>query len=269
MSWLMILLSPESGTGTSTPPQLEHRTCMCYLIQTLVNPPPVMALSSVAPISCNSSELIGGPSIHVPSAWQQTPQPLLPESSGYSAQHRHYTAQCKCWGWMAHNPPPTEMISLEISVVFEAGGKKKNFKWVDLARHSSLQGYFYNDCLHASNKKGLKAIVFKSKQFILFIIMPAINATTITSSTSSGSSPAPLQKKIATTFLSPNCNQIKEALHAGGACKFNVRTVFWQRIIQVDFYAIPMCDLDDLVTKKSTFDIQDAELISGSVQLDL
>ena len=45
-------------------------------------------------------------------------------------------------------------------------------KWIDLSKHPSLQPYFYNKCLHASNRKGSKAPVFKSKQFGLFIIVP-------------------------------------------------------------------------------------------------
>ncbi|KAI6004803.1 hypothetical protein EDD15DRAFT_2359683 [Pisolithus albus] len=414
--------------------------------QASVNPPRVVAMSSAAPdlhklsgpgmmppppipaarhkfipeYQCSPPNYLtpspGGPTVHVPSAWQKVPQPLPPGSSGYSAQHRHYAAQRERWGRMAHNPPPAETISLEISAVFEAGGKKKNLrannigsiceglkdvdalstarelagialetliprikayspqfywqedefivrdsKWVDLSRHASTQGYFYNECLHASNRKGSKATVFKSKQFMLFVVVPAKQweefekfreklqssppihgqqmslanssatspphssistpvvtrrATTSepssplvisremvttassdvfdrpishdvihhrdgnkatsgkrhhrhTSSTSSGSASVPPQKKFATTFSSPDPGQIKEALQTGGACDFDVRTVFRQRIIQVDFYAIPTCDIDDLVNKKAAFDIRDTELICGNIRLDL
>ena len=39
-------------------------------------------------------------------------------------------------------------------------------------RHSSAQPYFYGDCLNASNRKNSKAVVFKTKQFSLFVIVP-------------------------------------------------------------------------------------------------
>ena len=82
----------------------------------------------------------GRPNVYVPSAWNnvQLPAPpiaraassalsaLPPGSSGYSAQHLQYAAQRERWAQMAHHPPPAETISLEISAVFEAGGKKKN-----------------------------------------------------------------------------------------------------------------------------------------------
>jgi len=45
-------------------------------------------------------------------------------------------------------------------------------KWVDLMKHPSAQPYFYGDCLNASNRKNSKAIVFKTKQFGLFVIVP-------------------------------------------------------------------------------------------------
>ncbi|KAI5990965.1 hypothetical protein EDD15DRAFT_2197753 [Pisolithus albus] len=205
-------------------------------------PPPLLATAQhkfapgfqSSPSMIHSEHPPGGPSVHVPSAWQKCPSPANPRASGhivalppgstsYNVQHMQYAAQCEHWVHMAHNPPPAETISLEIWAVFEGGGKKKNLrniceglkdidalstahelaaiaqktlvprikaycpqfqwredvfivhdsKWVDLGRHPSPQSYFYNDCLHASNWKGLKAMVFKSKQFMLFVIVPA------------------------------------------------------------------------------------------------
>ncbi|KAI6027240.1 hypothetical protein EDC04DRAFT_2899265 [Pisolithus marmoratus] len=86
---------------------------------------------------------------------------------------------------------------------------------------------------------------------------------------SSGSAPLPPQKKIATAFSPPNHDQIKEALQSGGTCKFNLKTVFQQKIIQVDFYAILTCNINDLVAKKAAFDFRDADLSSGNIQLDI
>ncbi|KIM55287.1 hypothetical protein SCLCIDRAFT_30449 [Scleroderma citrinum Foug A] len=79
----------------------------------------------------------------------------------------------------------------------------------------------------------------------------------------------PLQKKhLRNVFSSPNRDQLKEALQSGGACEFDVRKVFWQNIIQVDFYPIPVCNLDELIHTKMAFDIKTAELFSGNIRLD-
>jgi len=127
-----------------------------------VNPPPVMAMSNSAPNFGNMgalgrpqflqepcynfapphppAPLPGRPNVYVPSAWKRVQQPAPPAappaasshlmalplgSSGYSAQHLQYAAQRDHWAHMAHCPPPAEMISLEISAVFEAGGKRR------------------------------------------------------------------------------------------------------------------------------------------------
>ncbi|KAL4074887.1 hypothetical protein V8B97DRAFT_2022499 [Scleroderma yunnanense] len=295
-----------------------------------------------------------GPSIHIPSAWQKVPQPanprpsghvmmLPPGSTGYSAQYMHYR--------------------LEIWAVFGAGGKKKNlqannisniceglkdinalstacklvaivletvvphikaYKWVNLSQDPNPQLYFYNDCLYISNQKGLKGMVFKPKQFMLFITMPAnqweefemfqeklwsstpthtqqisqaelsaftfdhpfsqdilhlqegnnVDLDTVmlittsvtsvkhhhhhTSSTSSGSTPLPPQKK-------------HEALQSRGACEFDVKKVFQQKMIQVDFYPTSVHGFDNLLNKKATFNIMnmDVAIFSGNGQLDL
>ena len=48
----------------------------------------------------------------------------------------------------------------------------RDSKWVDLMRHSSNRPYFYDECLHPSNRKNAKGPVFKTKQFGLFVIVP-------------------------------------------------------------------------------------------------
>ncbi|KAH0826502.1 hypothetical protein J3R83DRAFT_5507 [Lanmaoa asiatica] len=45
-------------------------------------------------------------------------------------------------------------------------------KWVNLSANKDLQPYFYNECLHASRAKNSKAVVFKSDQFTLFVVVP-------------------------------------------------------------------------------------------------
>ncbi|KAI5997270.1 hypothetical protein F5J12DRAFT_785209 [Pisolithus orientalis] len=245
------------NTNALPDPQYIHQSISTAQSRASVNPPAIMAMSNAAPNLGNLAMLMpplpmptahhnskffpAGPSVQVPSAWQDIPRPanppanaasghmitLPPGSTGYSAHHVHYAAQHECWACMAHNLPPTETISLEIWAVFRAGGKKKNLqannirsiceglkdvdalstahelsaialgilvlrikdycpqfpwreeeffihdsKWVDLSRHSSPTAYFYGDCLHDSNQKGSKAKVFKSKQFMLFIIVP-------------------------------------------------------------------------------------------------
>ncbi|KAI6021273.1 hypothetical protein EDC04DRAFT_2607174 [Pisolithus marmoratus] len=113
-------------------------------------------------------------------------------------QGLQYGTQQECWAHIAHHSLPAETISLEISAVFEAGGKKRNVhsnnigmsvevtffwwrenefivhdtKWVDLMQCPGTQPYFYANCLSASNRKNSKGLAFKTKQFGLFVIVP-------------------------------------------------------------------------------------------------
>ncbi|KAI6030256.1 hypothetical protein EDC04DRAFT_2898402 [Pisolithus marmoratus] len=93
------------------------------------------------------------------------------------------------------------------------------------------------------------------------------------SSTSSGSTPLHRNQQhvqwFHPTFSPPNHDQIKEALQSGGTCEFNLKTVFQQKIIQVDFYAILTRNINDLVAKKAAFDFRDADLSSGNIWLDV
>jgi hypothetical protein len=43
--------------------------------------------------------------------------------------------------------------------------------WVDLLTHPPRQPYFYSQCMHATHK-GSHATTFKSKQFLLYVIVP-------------------------------------------------------------------------------------------------
>ena len=45
-------------------------------------------------------------------------------------------------------------------------------------------------------------------------------------------------------------------------------SVFRQKIMQVDCYPIPVCNLDDLILNKMAFNIKTAELFSGNIRLD-
>ncbi|KAI6143940.1 hypothetical protein BKA82DRAFT_19966 [Pisolithus tinctorius] len=50
-----------------------------------------------------------------------------------------------------------------------------NVMWVDLFQHSltSNEPYFYAQCLHPATHKNSQAMVFKAKQFSLYIVVPA------------------------------------------------------------------------------------------------
>ncbi|KIK37537.1 hypothetical protein CY34DRAFT_15633 [Suillus luteus UH-Slu-Lm8-n1] len=43
--------------------------------------------------------------------------------------------------------------------------------WVDLSTHPPHQPYFYSQCMHATHK-GSRAMTFKSKQFLLYVVVP-------------------------------------------------------------------------------------------------
>ncbi|KAH0826042.1 hypothetical protein J3R83DRAFT_7452 [Lanmaoa asiatica] len=45
--------------------------------------------------------------------------------------------------------------------------------WVDLANHPEIhKGYFYNECIQPSNRKNSKGMVFKSRPFTLYVVVP-------------------------------------------------------------------------------------------------
>ncbi|KIO08033.1 hypothetical protein M404DRAFT_135048 [Pisolithus tinctorius Marx 270] len=49
----------------------------------------------------------------------------------------------------------------------------RDSSWVDLASFPEpMQPYFYNECLHAASRKNSKTMVFKPKQFSLFVVVP-------------------------------------------------------------------------------------------------
>ncbi|KAI5998324.1 hypothetical protein F5J12DRAFT_784910 [Pisolithus orientalis] len=214
----------QNTNGIITQSTVHTSVHKCCTVMSFGQPPAIMAMSNAAPNLGNLAMLIpplpmptahhnskfspAGPSVQVPSTWQNIPQPanspanaalghmitLPPGSTGYSAQHVHYAAQHECWAHMAHNLPPAETISLEIWAVFEAGGKKKNLrannigsiceglKDIDMLStvHELLAIALGILVLHIKdycpqfpcNWKGSKVKVFKPKQFMLFIIVP-------------------------------------------------------------------------------------------------
>ncbi|KAL4067086.1 hypothetical protein V8B97DRAFT_1919298 [Scleroderma yunnanense] len=90
------------------------------------------------------------------------------------------------------------------------------------------------------------------------------------SSTSSGSTPLlPQKKHVLTAFSSPDHYQLKEVLQLEGASEFDVVKVFQQQIVQVDFYPILTCSLNELISTQTSFDIQTTDLFSGNIRLDL
>ncbi|KAL4065804.1 hypothetical protein V8B97DRAFT_2025593 [Scleroderma yunnanense] len=202
-SWCQALI--HRGDPLLPDPQHIHWSISIMQSQSSVNCPLVIAMSNTALNPGNLSLPPGGPSIHVPSTWQKVPQPanprpsghvmtLPPGSTGYSAQHMHYVAQHEHWACMAHNPPPAETISLEIWAVFGAREKKRTYKQTTSNICEGLKDInvlstacelaaialetvvlcikVYFPQFHC-NQKGLKGMVFKPKQFTLFIVMPA------------------------------------------------------------------------------------------------
>ncbi|KAL4068881.1 hypothetical protein V8B97DRAFT_2104761 [Scleroderma yunnanense] len=341
-----------SNLGVWIPPQLLPEPC--YNFAPLLPP----------------ASLLGRLNVYIPSAWQKVQQLAPPVA--HPAVSSHLMA-------LPSGSLGYKTISLEISAVFKARGKKKNVhsnnissiceglkdidtqstahelasialgtrfvvhdsKWVNITRHTSIQPYFYNKCLHPSNQKGSKAVAFKTKQFRLFVIIPetqweefetffkkleppppthpqrmpqwhsepptplfiskGLTASTASSSmfnrlisqdilqvgnndtntmsvkchhhhsssTSSGSGITLLPQKKHIVFSSPNCDQLREGLQSEGACEFDVKRVFQQKIMQVDLYPIPTCNLNELIHMKMGFNIKAADLLSGNIRLDL
>ncbi|KIK77273.1 hypothetical protein PAXRUDRAFT_17625 [Paxillus rubicundulus Ve08.2h10] len=214
-----------SGIRGGPPPAASHlERAQAFLMP----PPPVPSLQLHNTTS--GTPLSKGPQVHVPSAWSAVPAgsaPLSAGSTGYRAQHLQYALQCNYWAHAAHCTPSAEMISLDISALYEGGSRKKgprrnqignickglkdinalitapefislaletitprirahcpqfpwqvdefvirDAKWVDLSQHSPLLPYFYHECLHQASCKNSKAMVFKTKQFSLYVVIP-------------------------------------------------------------------------------------------------
>lgn len=45
-------------------------------------------------------------------------------------------------------------------------------KWVDLMKYNDIRPYFYDECLHPSKTKNSRAMVFKTEQFSIFVVVP-------------------------------------------------------------------------------------------------
>ena len=96
----------------------------------------------------------GQPNVYVPSAWNKAIQSappiavrpglgqatgLPPGSSGYDVQHLQYAVQRDHWAQMVHCPA-LETISLVITAVYEAGGKRRNTRTNIIGVSSSFDG---------------------------------------------------------------------------------------------------------------------------------
>ncbi|KAG2090557.1 hypothetical protein BD769DRAFT_1395777 [Suillus cothurnatus] len=138
--------------------------------------------------------------------------PGHPSGSGYSVNHTQYSTKCERWAKLSYALPPIETITLDIAAVHEniREGKKdvdahidapglmdiafdtilpkilafgagfpwcieefvvRDAVWVDLSMHKASVPYFILQCMVPS-KKGLKAPIFKTKQFALMVIVP-------------------------------------------------------------------------------------------------
>ncbi|KIK81064.1 hypothetical protein PAXRUDRAFT_156974 [Paxillus rubicundulus Ve08.2h10] len=118
-----------------------------------VNPPPVIARlppSSFPQHVPSVAQPLSGPTVHVPSAWEISPNlyasphalpwavtsqaPQLPGPScpipppngmlGYTPNHVHYPSECDLWTQRAYCAPPMETITIDITTMHEGSPKK-------------------------------------------------------------------------------------------------------------------------------------------------
>ena len=93
----------------------------------------------------------------------------------------------------------------------------RDSKWVNLTRHPSTQPYFYSECIHPSNRKGSKAMTFKTKQFGLFVIVPEMQWEEFDAFREKLEPPQPPppcprrmpQRQLASTTLPPDQNKLQ------------------------------------------------------------
>ncbi|KAG1718697.1 hypothetical protein EDB19DRAFT_1920136 [Suillus lakei] len=152
-----------------------------------------------------------GPDVAVPTSWQGSGASLIPSRLmgpiGYSAHHGAYSTECQRWAKLAYAAPGgamAETISLKISAVHEAGARKKargilignicegkkdidaqidTPSLINLAMETVLPKLLVFGgtfswrnhefiCLQPTRKGPAKALVFKTKQFSLMVVVP-------------------------------------------------------------------------------------------------
>ncbi|KAI6003924.1 hypothetical protein EDD15DRAFT_2360189 [Pisolithus albus] len=169
------------------------------------------------------------------------------------------------------DPPPASAAASTASSTFERlisedvtrlqAGSKEPSSSAGLKRHLSYSSASSGDSAPAPpQKKPAKVFSLLDNDLI-----PAIPD-------GDSSAPPVSPKKPMTVnqvFLSPDHDQLKAALQTGGASEFDIKQVFRQKIIPIDFYPIPTRELHELIHAKVAFDINSADLFSGSVRLNI
>ncbi|KAG1773283.1 hypothetical protein EV702DRAFT_583738 [Suillus placidus] len=140
-------------------------------------PPRVMATSA-------------GPDIAIPSSWAQ-PQPGYSVNRRWILLHLSHTDNSQFQNILCEGRKDVDaridapgLITLLLDTIlpkiraFAAGflWRQDQFivrdgGWVDLSTHPPRQPYFYLECMQAT-RKGLRAMTFKSKQFVLYVVVP-------------------------------------------------------------------------------------------------
>ncbi|KAI6005573.1 hypothetical protein EDD15DRAFT_2358723 [Pisolithus albus] len=180
-------------------PQVIRQSISAAHSRASINPPLVMAMSNINN-AANASMLMPPPPLLLARNHRQwarralRPPPAECISLVISAVHETSRKHVSVWMNVINNiceglkeidaqSMAPELVAIALETVVprikaycpEFSWEEKEFvvrdsKWVDLMMHAGSHPYFYNDCIHPS-KKGAK-VVFKSKQFALYVIVP-------------------------------------------------------------------------------------------------
>ncbi|KAG1874866.1 hypothetical protein F4604DRAFT_1925001 [Suillus subluteus] len=181
----------------------------------IVNPPPVVAVSDWTnasmgpPPMSHRPHCTSGPNIAIPTSWHGSAVLATPSRLtgpvGYSSHHGMYAAEHQRWSKAAYSTPTpitiVDTISLEISAIHEAGGRKKKNVIANICEgkkdidacmdtpglirlaldtvlpklHTFADSFAWCDeeftCMQLAQGAG-KSLIFKTKQFPLMVVVP-------------------------------------------------------------------------------------------------
>ncbi|KAG1774739.1 hypothetical protein EV702DRAFT_1047491 [Suillus placidus] len=210
--WYSSLRAPSTAANNCQPnPQMIRQLVNAAQRKSSINPPPVVAVPDWTnaamgpPPTIPRHRAISGPDVVIPTSWQGSAAPPIPSrltgTIGYSSNHGSYAGERLRWAKAAYATPgaalAAETISLEISAVHEAGGRRKSKGipignicegkkdidaridapgLIDLALKTVLPKLCaFGGCLqpgHKGPKGSIKGPTFKMKQFSLVVVVP-------------------------------------------------------------------------------------------------
>ncbi|KAI6146730.1 hypothetical protein BKA82DRAFT_4015567 [Pisolithus tinctorius] len=145
------------------------------------------------------------PKVIQPPVHSKPPQNVAAVPCVYTLNHVLYGSKREQWACLAYCTPPAETIMLDISALYEGGSRRSHLHGTpfssicegkkDINAHITTPElvsialttiipkihafycncpYFYGECIQPGTCKNAKSLVFMSKQFSLYVVIPAM-----------------------------------------------------------------------------------------------